>query len=267
MKLIVGLGNPGQTYARNRHNVGFLAVEHLARRHGFGPWKSKFQGRASEGEIGGVKIVLLAPQTYMNDSGRAVQEAARFLKIADADIIVLHDELDLTPGKVRVKLGGGNAGHNGLRSITAHRSNDYVRVRLGIGHPGQKELVHNWVLGDFSKSDQAWLETLLDAVADAAPVLVAGDTERFMSDVARLTGQDAPASKPKPAPAPASKPKPAPASKPKPAPASKPEPASATQPTSPAKPAGRHPAGERASKQASAIADNLKKWLDARLKK
>jgi peptidyl-tRNA hydrolase, PTH1 family len=232
MKLIVGLGNPGQKYAHNRHNIGFLVIEHIARRHCFGPWKSKFQGRVTEGDIGGEKVVLLEPLTFMNDSGRSVQETARFLKIEDKDIIVLHDELDLIPGKVRVKLGGGNAGHNGLRSISAHRSNDYVRVRIGIGHPGQKELVHNWVLGDFAKADQVWVKILLDALADTAGHLAKGDNERFMSEVARLTGGDAPAAGL----------------------------ATASPEPKPKRLTG-HPAGERLNKQSNAIAANLKKWL------
>ena len=198
MKLIVGLGNPGAKYARQRHNVGFMAVERIAARHHLAPWRSKFSGKITEGEIGGERVHLLMPETYMNDSGRSVQAAAQFLKIEDKDIVVLHDELDLVAGKVRVKLGGGNAGHNGLRSITAHRSNDYVRVRIGIGHPGQKELVHNWVLGDFAKADQVWLSALLDAVSDAAPFLARGDNERFMSEVARLTATEEPSARKQP---------------------------------------------------------------------
>lgn len=240
MKLFVGLGNPGDKYARNRHNIGFLALERIASRHPFGPWKSKFQGRIADGEIDGEKVVLLLPQTYMNDSGRSVQEAARFLKIDDDAIFVFHDELDLTPGKVRVKKGGGNAGHNGLRSITAHRTNEYCRVRIGIGHPGQKELVHNWVLGDFAKADQAWLADLLDAMSDAAPFLAKGATERFMSEVARLTGAEPPAPPAKPA---------------------------AKVVVDKPKRVTGHPAGERVNKQQNAIADNLKKWLAAKTAK
>jgi len=185
MKLLVGLGNPGTKYARHRHNVGFMAVERIADRHRFGPWKRKFQGLAADGEIGGEKALLLKPDTYMNESGRAVGEAARFLKISEADIVVFHDELDLAPGKLKVKAGGGNAGHNGLRSISQHIGNEYVRVRIGIGHPGAKELVHGYVLHDFARADEAWLEPLLDAMADAAPRLAAGDQARFLTDVAR----------------------------------------------------------------------------------
>ncbi len=153
MKLFVGLGNPGDEYARNRHNVGFMCVDRIAAAHGFGPWKKKFQGFACEGEIAGERVLLLKPQTYMNESGRSVGEAARFLKIAEADIVVFYDEIDLAPGKLKVKTGGGNAGHNGLRSISAHLGNDYVRVRIGVGHPGNKELVARWVLNDFAKAD------------------------------------------------------------------------------------------------------------------
>jgi PTH1 family peptidyl-tRNA hydrolase len=237
MKLIVGLGNPGQKYARNRHNIGFLAVERLAERHAFGPWKAKFQGQIAEGQIGDVKVMLLKPQTYMNESGRSVQEAARFLKLEDRDVIVLYDELDLAPGKVRVKIGGGAAGHNGIRSITAHRSAEFVRVRIGIGHPGHKDLVHNWVLGDFAKADQAWREALLDAVADAAPHLARGDNERFMSEVARLTQ----AAEPEPA-----------------------RPKAKVDPSANAAAKVPHPAGERAGKRQSALAENLRKWTEAR---
>lgn len=234
MKLFVGLGNPGQKYERHRHNVGVMALERIATRQKFSPWRAKFQGRVCEGDLGGERVHLLLPQTYMNDSGRSVQEAARFLKVDDADIVVFHDELDLAPGKVRVKLGGGNAGHNGLRSISAHRSNDYVRVRIGIGHPGHKDLVHNWVLGDFAKADQPWLEDLLDAMADAAAFLARGENERFMSDVARLTGQSDPA-------------RPAKAEAARPAPAS-----------------SGHPAGERMRKKENALAERLRKWREAR---
>lgn len=192
MKLFVGLGNPGTKYARHRHNVGFMAVEAVARAHGFGPWKPRFQGRTSEGTLDGTRVVLLEPETYMNDSGRAVGEAVRYLKVDIGDVVVFHDELDLAPGKVRVKTGGGNAGHNGLRSITALVGNETVRVRIGIGHPGVKELVQQWVLHDFAKADAAWLTPLLDAMAAAAPHLAGGDGERFMTEVARLTQPEPP---------------------------------------------------------------------------
>jgi PTH1 family peptidyl-tRNA hydrolase len=175
MLLFVGLGNPGRQYARNRHNIGFMALEAIARRHGFSTARSRFQGLVSEGSIAGEKVLLLQPQTYMNESGRAVGEAARFHKIPVGDIVVFHDELDLAPAKCRIKTGGGVAGHNGLRSITAHVGNDYRRVRLGIGHPGDKSLVHSYVLNDFAKSEEPWVEALCDALADNAALLAKGD--------------------------------------------------------------------------------------------
>ena len=189
MKLFVGLGNPGAKYARNRHNVGFMALERIAEAHGAGPWRKRFQGQVADAIIGGEKVLLLKPETYMNESGRAVGEAARFLKVPVEDIVVLYDEIDLAPGKLKVKLGGGNAGHNGLRSISAHLDNDYVRVRIGVGHPGHKDLVAGYVLNDFAKADQAWLGPLLDAVANAAGRLAAGDNERFLTDVALGPGR------------------------------------------------------------------------------
>ena len=166
MFLVVGLGNPGSGYAANRHNIGFMAVDDLVRRHSFGPWRAKFQGQMAEGTIDGHKVLALKPQTYMNRSGGAVGEAARFFKIEPAHILVLHDELELPPGKLRVKRGGGHAGHNGLRDIDAHIGKDYLRLRLGIGRPHDKALVHNWVLSDFAKADQPWLADFLDAVAN-----------------------------------------------------------------------------------------------------
>ncbi|MBL1258561.1 aminoacyl-tRNA hydrolase [Methylocystis sp. Sn-Cys] len=175
MLLFVGLGNPGRQYAKNRHNIGFMALEAIARRHGFATARARFQGLVSEGNIGGEKVLLLQPQTYMNESGRSVGEAARFHKIPVGDIIVFHDELDLAPAKCRIKIGGGVAGHNGLRSITAHVGNDYKRVRMGIGHPGDKALVHSYVLNDFAKSEEPWVEALCDAIADNAALLVKGD--------------------------------------------------------------------------------------------
>jgi PTH1 family peptidyl-tRNA hydrolase len=183
MRLFVGLGNPGAKYASSRHNIGFLAVDEIARRHGFAPWRRRFQGEASEGVVDREKVVLLKPATYMNESGRAVQEAANFFKLAPADITVFQDELELPPGKVRVKIGGGIAGHNGLRSISAHIGNEYRRVRLGIGHPGVKELVHSHVLSDFAKSDRAWVEALCQAVADNAGLLAAGQDASFANKV------------------------------------------------------------------------------------
>jgi PTH1 family peptidyl-tRNA hydrolase len=185
--LWVGLGNPGAEHARQRHNIGFMALDAIARRHGFTPWRKRYKGEAAEGSIGGVKILALKPQTYMNGSGDSVQPAAAFHKISPADIWAFHDELDLAPGKVRVKKGGGVAGHNGLRDMQrALGTPDYWRVRLGIGHPGMKEKVHGHVLGNFAKVD-TWVEPLLDAVADAAPLLAAGKPEDFMTRVALLT--------------------------------------------------------------------------------
>jgi PTH1 family peptidyl-tRNA hydrolase len=185
MKLLVGLGNPGREYARHRHNVGFMALERIAARHGLGPWRKRHRSLVAEGLIGGRRVMLLMPQTYMNDSGQAVGEAQRYLKIPEDDIYVLHDEIDLPPGKLKVKTGGGNAGHNGLRSISAHVGNDYARVRIGVGHPGSRDAVIHYVLHDFSKADQEWLGPVLDAIAEAAGHLVAGDDARFLTDVAR----------------------------------------------------------------------------------
>ncbi len=184
MLLFVGLGNPGADYARNRHNIGFMAVDALVRRHSFSPWRAKFQGQVCEGTIAGEKVVALKPETYMNESGRSVAACAQFYKIEPKDIVVFHDELDLLPAKVRVKTGGGHAGHNGLRSITAHLGPDFRRIRLGIGHPGAKERVTGWVLGDFAKVDREWLEPLLDDIAAAADRLVAGDDTGFMNALA-----------------------------------------------------------------------------------
>ncbi len=183
MLLFVGLGNPGQRHAGNRHNIGFMAVERIARRHDIKPWRRKFQGVAVEGAIAGARVLLLLPGTYMNELGRAVQEAARFFKLGLGDILVFHDEVDLKPGKVRVKVGGGVAGHNGLRSITAHVGNDYKRVRIGIGKPDVKELVPMHVLGDFTKSEWPWVETLCDVIADNAALLVEGKDASFQNKV------------------------------------------------------------------------------------
>ena len=183
MLLIVGLGNPGAAYARNRHNIGFMAVEAIAREHRFPSLRSRFQGLIAEGTVGDVRAALLLPQTYMNDSGQSVGAAMRFFKLELKAVVVLHDELDLAPSKVRVKVGGGNAGHNGLRSITAHIGNDYKRVRLGIGHPGAKELVYPYVLGDFSKAEMGWVSALCEAVARAAALLARGDDATFQNKV------------------------------------------------------------------------------------
>ena len=183
MRLFVGLGNPGAKYAHNRHNIGFMAIDEIARRHGFAPWRRRFQGQTAEGSIDGEKVVLLRPETFMNESGRAVQEAANFFKLGVDDIIVFQDELELPPAKLRVKVGGGIAGHNGLRSISAHIGNEYRRVRLGIGHPGIKELVHGHVLSDFAKDDRPWVEALCTAIADNAGLLATAKDLTFQNKV------------------------------------------------------------------------------------
>ena len=183
MRLFVGLGNPGAKYAHNRHNIGFMAIDEIARRHGFAPWRRRFQGQTSEGTIDGEKVFLLRPETFMNESGRAVQEASNFFKLGVDDIIVFQDELELPPAKMRVKVGGGIAGHNGLRSISAHIGNEYRRVRLGIGHPGVKELVHGYVLSDFAKDDRPWVEALCVAIADNAGLLAGGKDSTFQNKV------------------------------------------------------------------------------------
>ncbi len=198
MLLFVGLGNPGSQYARNRHNIGFMAVDEIAAHHGFGPWRARFQGDMAEGRLGTEKVLLLKPMTYMNESGRSVREALRFFKMKETEMVVFHDELDLAPGKIRLKTGGGHAGHNGLRSIHAHLSEQYRRLRLGIGHPGHKDAVKSYVLKDFAKSDQDWLPGLLDAIARHAALLTqkaggTGETD-FMSKVA----MDSPAPKRQP---------------------------------------------------------------------
>ena len=234
-QLVVGLGNPGPQYEKTRHNVGFMVADLLAGRLG-GTFKVHKRSGAEivTGRLGNRPVILAKPRTYMNESGRSVGEAVRFLKIAEGEIVAFHDELDLAPGKIKVKTGGGNAGHNGLRSITQHVGNEFVRVRIGIGHPGAKELVHGYVLHDFARADEAWLETLLDAMSDAAGRLATGDPARFLTDVARvIQSEDDP--KPKPAPTPPSKP-----------------------------PGGSHPAGERTSKRQSALAENIRKWMKGR---
>ena len=239
MKLIVGLGNPGRKYERHRHNVGFLAVDKIAEEHGFAPYRKRFRGLVSEGRIGGQRALILKPQTYMNESGQSVGEAARFLKIPEEDIIVLYDEIDLAPGKLKAKVGGGNAGHNGLRSISAHLGNEYIRVRIGVGHPGRKDLVSGYVLHDFAKADAEWLDPLLEAIAKAARPLTSGDLARFTAEVARDL---------------------APGDHPAPASAKKPPSAQKAQKSA----RSSHPAGERIAKAQSAIAENLKKWMARR---
>ncbi|WP_298295902.1 aminoacyl-tRNA hydrolase [uncultured Litoreibacter sp.] len=183
MKLFAGLGNPGAKYAGNRHNIGFMALDRIADDHGFTPWKSKFQGQISEGRLGSEKVVLLKPATFMNLSGQSVGEAMRFYKLDSTDIIVFHDEIDLAPAKLRCKAGGGHAGHNGLRSIHQHIGPHYDRVRMGVGHPGHKDKVPGYVLRDFAKADQNWLDDVLRGVSDGAPHLADGDTGRFLNAV------------------------------------------------------------------------------------
>jgi PTH1 family peptidyl-tRNA hydrolase len=184
MQLFVGLGNPGARHAGNRHNIGFMVVDAIAKRHGFPPWRRRFRGIATEGPLAGKKALLLLPGTFMNESGRAVAEAANFYKVGPEDIAVVHDELDLAPGKVRIKVGGGVAGHNGLRSISAHIGNDYKRVRIGIGHPGDKNIVHSYVLSDFTKAERTgWVETLIEAMADNAPLLARGESASLQNKV------------------------------------------------------------------------------------
>jgi PTH1 family peptidyl-tRNA hydrolase len=183
LRLIIGLGNPGPSYARNRHNIGFLAADVIHHRHGFGPWRSRFHGLASEGTVGAEKIVLLKPETYMNDSGRAAAAATQFYKLEPPQVIAIHDEIDLVPGKIRVKQGGGAGGHNGLRSLDAHIGPLYWRVRLGVGHPGAPELVRPYVLQNFAKEEQPDVVKLLEAVAEALPLLIAGNENGFMNKV------------------------------------------------------------------------------------
>jgi len=183
MQLLAGLGNPGAKYANNRHNVGFMAVDAIARRHSFSPWSKKFQAEIAEGRLGGDKVLLIKPQTFMNLSGQAVGEALRFYKLDPAAVTVLYDEIDLAPGKIRIKVGGGSGGHNGIRSLDQHIGQNYRRVRIGVGHPGVKEMVHGHVLGDFSKADREWLDVLLDGIAGAADLLARGDDSGFMNRV------------------------------------------------------------------------------------
>ncbi len=187
MKLFVGLGNPGAKYAGNRHNIGFMALDRIAKDHDFGPWRARFQGQVTEGRLGREKVILLKPETFMNLSGQSVGEAMRYHKLTPEDVIVFHDELDLAPGKARVKQGGGHAGHNGLRSIHQHIGDSYGRVRLGIGHPGHKDRVAPYVLSDFAKADADWLDDLLRGLSDGAPALADGDSGRFMNAVALRT--------------------------------------------------------------------------------
>jgi PTH1 family peptidyl-tRNA hydrolase len=193
MLVFAGLGNPGAKYADNRHNVGFMAADAIARRHSFSPWSKKFQGLISEGTLGGEKIILIKPQTFMNLSGQSVGEALRFYKLDVSALTVFYDEIDLAEGKLRIKTGGGAGGHNGIRSIDGHVGNAYRRVRIGVGHPGVKEMVQHHVLGDFDKADREWLDPLLDAIADNAAMIVKGDESGFMNKAAlAVQGKAAP---------------------------------------------------------------------------
>lgn len=199
MRLFVGLGNPGPAYARNRHNIGYMAVDRIAQDHHFAPFRGKFQGRVSEGMLGAEKVILLKPETFMNRSGQSVAEAAKFYRIPPDRITVFHDELDLAPGKVRLKTGGGHAGHNGLRSIHAHLGDSYGRVRLGIGHPGDKDRVAGYVLSDFAKAEQDWLDNLLRGIGDGAAALAEDDSARFLNAVALRVAPPRPSPGQKPA--------------------------------------------------------------------
>ncbi|CAN5309966.1 aminoacyl-tRNA hydrolase [soil metagenome] len=183
MLLLVGLGNPGAKYAANRHNIGFMAVDEIVRRHGFGPWRKRFQGETAEGRIGDEKMLALKPHTFMNESGRAVGEAMRFFNLTPDDVIVLHDEIDLVPAKVRAKTGGGAAGNNGIRSISAHIGEEYHRVRLGVGKPEGRGIAHHHVLGDFSKADREWVVPLIAAIGEYAPLLAARDFASFQNKI------------------------------------------------------------------------------------
>ncbi|MFN4155060.1 MAG: aminoacyl-tRNA hydrolase [Paracoccaceae bacterium] len=210
MKLLVGLGNPGAKYAGNRHNIGFMAVDRIAADHGFGPWKSAFRAEVAEGRLGNEKVLALKPGTFMNLSGQSVQAAMAFYKLGLGDITVFHDELDLAPGKCRIKQGGGHAGHNGLRSISGMVGEGYGRVRLGIGHPGHKDAVAAYVLHDFAKADQDWLEDLMRGLSDGAVHLAAGDGQKFMNAVALRTAPPRSSDRPKPEPKPGPRPEPEP---------------------------------------------------------
>ncbi len=201
MKLLVGLGNPGAKYAQNRHNIGFMAIDRIASDHGFSGWRAKFQGQMCDGRLGSERVTLLKPETFMNLSGQSVGEAMRYLKLDPADIIVFHDELDLAPGKFRLKTGGGHAGHNGLRSIHGHIGPDYDRVRMGIGHPGHKDAVAGYVLRDFPKADAEWLDDAMRGISDGIADLVAGDGPKFLNAIAlRVAPPRSSKSTPKPKP-------------------------------------------------------------------
>lgn len=253
MKLIVGLGNPGAKYARNRHNIGFMTLEKIADMYGRAGWRKKFSALICDADIDGSKALLLCPQTYYNEAGRAVSEAARFHKIEPEDIIVFHDEIDLVPGKVRVKTGGGNAGNNGLRSISSHMGTEFVRVRIGVGHPGNKDAVAHYVLNDFPKAHAEGIDVLMEAMAKSTPHLTVGAHDKFQTAVAQALNDfrdegdedDTPPNR-KSAKV-------------------KGESTTLSAKSSEAKKTGKHhPAGERQSKQKTALADNLKRWLIGR---
>jgi PTH1 family peptidyl-tRNA hydrolase len=246
MKLFVGLGNPGAKYAANRHNVGFRAIDRMAEMHKLGPWRRRFQGEVVEGRIGEDRVLLLKPMTYMNESGRAVGEAVRFYKLRPEDVIVLHDELDVAPGKLKVKKGGGNAGHNGLKSITSHIGPEFWRVRIGIGHPGERSQVSQYVLQDFARSDAAWLDSLIEAIARAAGQLVMGGDARFLNDVARMTRELEPAHEAVHTAAPGHS-------------ITAAAPVSAQQPAAPAAPRPAPPAS--AERERGGLADKLRRWF------
>jgi PTH1 family peptidyl-tRNA hydrolase len=257
VKLFVGLGNPGEKYAGNRHNVGFMALDAIAKEHDFGPWKKRFQGAVSELQTPAFKVVLLKPATYMNESGRAVGEAMRFYKLTPADVTVFHDELDLEPGKLRVKTGGGHAGHNGLRSIAAHIGPEFRRVRIGIGHPGDKAKVSGYVLSDFAKADQDWLDATLTGIAKAATKLVEGQDAPFLNEAIRYARSPIPMQeKVKPA-------KPAAPSPALVAPAPAIAAAAATAATSHAP---QSDASESASKAQNGALGGIKSWLHHRFR-
>jgi PTH1 family peptidyl-tRNA hydrolase len=205
MLVIAGLGNPGSQYAGNRHNIGFMAVDAMHRRHNFSPWSKKFRAEISEGELAGEKVLLIKPQTFMNLSGESVGEAMRFYKLQPSDLVAIYDELDLIPGKARLKTGGGHGGHNGIKSLDAHCGREYRRLRLGIGHPGIKEMVQNHVLGDFAKSDHVWLDPLLEALADNADMLVRNEDSQLMNKLALAVGAKPEDEKPKAEKKPAAK--------------------------------------------------------------
>jgi len=277
MKLFVGLGNPGRKYAGNRHNVGFMAVDRIAQANGFSNWRKRFEGETADGMIDGEKVIILKPATYMNDSGRAVGAAVRFLKLDLADVFVFYDEIDLAAGKLKFKAGGGNAGHNGLRSISHLVGNAYQRVRIGVGHPGHKELVAGYVLHDFDRDEYEWLDPLLDAICSASARLASGDSARFLTDV---TLKLDPPKQPKAGNSGkrgskngktkgdgGEKSNTPDGKKDKAAEAQQELPAEKSLDSAPKDKKHRHATGERQSKRQSALAENLQNWLKGNNKK